>query len=271
MSQAPLPSALNPHQQGFLAYQQQFVNYLRDPRPELLANGLPPNASVYANLLHRKMDGSLCACFPITRSLLKTERWDNLVKVFIRDHHCQSPLYREIPDEFVDFLINAKPQLGLPDFMVDLAHFEWMELVLETANPTPDSYRSEESGDVLEDIPVLNPVLHLLRYRYPVHTITADDKDWQPGEMRSQGETGQPVILAGLRDNVYRIHFIEVNTVTARLIELLQEGFRTGRNALIQLAIELHYPSPESMMLFGEDILDQLVAQQIIFGVKHEI
>jgi hypothetical protein len=63
-----------------------------------------------------------------------------------------------------------------------------------------------------------------------------------------------------LRDNAYRIHFIEVNTFTARLIELLQEGFRTGRNTLIQLAIELHYPHPESIMLFGEDILDQFVA-----------
>ena len=146
-----------------------------------------------------------------------------------------------------------------------------MELVLETANPTPDSYRSEESGDVLEDIPVLNPVLHLLRYRYPVQTITADDKDWQPGQMRPQEDTVQPVILAGLRDTAYGIHFIEMNTVTARLIELLQEGYRTGRNALIQLAIELHYPSPESILPFGEDILDQLVAQQIILGVKHEI
>jgi hypothetical protein len=137
MSQAPLASALNPDQQEFLDYQLQFVNYPRDSRPELLANGLPPNASVYANLLHRKMDGSLCVCFPITRSLLETERWDNLVKVFIRDHHCQSPLYREIPDEFVDFLINAKLQLSLSDFMVDLAHFEWMELVLEQPTQRP--------------------------------------------------------------------------------------------------------------------------------------
>ena len=123
LNQLPPSSVLNTQQPEFLAYQQQFVNYLRDPRPELLADGLPSNASVYANLLQRKMDGSLCACFPITRSLLETERWDNLVKLFIRDHHCQSPLYREIPDEFVDFLINAKPQLDLPDFMVDLAHF----------------------------------------------------------------------------------------------------------------------------------------------------
>jgi uncharacterized protein len=75
----------------------------------------------------------------------------------------------------------------------------------------------------------------------------------------------------GLRDRDYLIHFIEVNAITARLIELLQDGFRTGRNALMQLAIELRHPMPESILPFGEEILAQLVSQQIIQGLKHEI
>jgi uncharacterized protein len=262
----------NPLTPYFLDYEQQFIDYIRDPSPDKLTESLPSKAAIYARLLYSKFDGSLTACFPITRAFLGDESWRQLVRTFIREHRCQSPLYREIPDEFIDFLIKSKPKLDLLELITDLAHFEWMELVLETATGLPESYRFEEAGDVLEDIPVLNPVLHLLRYRYPVQTLTIDNiETWRQEETHHQPDNEQPIILAGLRDSNYCIHFITMNTVTARLIELLQDGFRTGRTALIQLAVELHYPSPENIIPFGEDILNQLVSQQIIIGVKHEI
>lgn len=267
MTPSPLSSPPPFPQPEFLAYQHRFVNYLRDPRPELLGDVLPSGASVYAKLLQRKIDGSLRSCFPIMRSFLETGDWDALVKTFIRDHLCQSPLYREIPDEFIDFLVNENP-LDLSPFIVELAHFEWMELVLETAQPLTANYTNAVAGDFLDHIPVLNPVLHLLRYRYPVQTITAGNEHWQSRNNRSKTENEQAVLLVGLRDDAFRIRFIEINPVTARLIELLQEGIHTGRNALIQVATELHYPSPESILPFGQDILDNMASQQILNGVN---
>lgn len=268
MITSPLSSPPSPRQPEFLAYQHRFVNYLRNPNPEQLADVLPPNVNIYAKLLQRKIDGSLRSCFPITRSLLGTGRWDVLVKTFIRDHPCQSPLYREIPDEFIDFLVNENPLLEALDFIVDLAHFEWMELVLETAQPLTANNSIAVAGDFLDNIPVLNSVLHLLRYRYPVQTVTAGNERRQSRKNRSKTEKEQAVLLVGLRDDAFRIRFIEVNPVTARLIELLQEGIHTGRNALIQVATELHYPSPESILPFGKDILDNMASQQILIGVN---
>jgi uncharacterized protein len=168
------------HQPAFLAYQHQFFHYLRQPEQEGLTDSLPANIGIYARLIYGKFDGSLSTCFPISKVVLGDELWRQLVRTFIREHRCQSPLYREIPDEFIEFLIN-KPPPELPEYLVDLAHFEWMELVLETARSNSISNLDEslETCDVLEDIPVLNPVLHILRYRYPVHTFTLENQAWQ--------------------------------------------------------------------------------------------
>lgn len=256
---------------AFQAYQRQFTDYLRDPPKQgPLPEALPPNIGVYARLLHNKIDGSLRNCFPVTRELLGAAHWRQLVQDFISGHRCQSPLYREIPDEFIDYLMHEKDRNGMPEYMIDLAHYEWMELVLETATPEASANILRSQANLLKLIPVLNPVLHLLQYRFPVHRITPTDPHWKNWEDRRQPYDEEPALLVGLRDKRYRIEFIEVNAVTARLIELLRDNFRTGEQALLQLAVEMRYSPPESILPFGIEILQQLEAQRIIIGARNE-
>ena len=256
---------------AFLNYQQQFVDYLRNPQTdENLPTTLPTRIDVYAKLLHSKINASLRTCFPITRELLGTTLWQSLVKDFIKVHRCQSPLYREIPDEFIDYLMHEKPQIELPEFMTDLAHYEWMELILETEKSSNSHSIFAVNDDLLTITPTLNPVLHLLHYRYPVQSISALDEHWKNWQNRPTPYPQESIILAGIRDADFKIHFIELNAVTARLIELLQQGLSTGKQALLALADELHYGDPETILPFGVDILQQLKIQHIIIGVQHE-
>ncbi|SMG64141.1 conserved hypothetical protein [methanotrophic bacterial endosymbiont of Bathymodiolus sp.] len=256
---------------SFLSYQHQFVDYLRNPRSdESMPETLPARINVYAKLLHSKIEGSLQACFPITRELLGATLWHLLVQEFIKQHRCQSPLYREIPDEFIDYLIHEKPQIALPEFITDLAHYEWIELILETENSSHANTIFPVSDDLLAITPALNPVLHLLHYRYPVQSITALDEHWKNWQDRPTPYEQKSVILAGIRDANYKIHFIELNAVTARLIELIQQGFSNGKQVLIELAAELDYDDHETILPFGADILQQLTTQQIIIGAQHE-
>jgi hypothetical protein len=271
MPPSPVISSITESIPEFQQYQHQFVDYLRNPlRHKVLPESLPQRSNIYAKLLYSKIEGSLDTCFPISCQLLGATRWKQLIQTFIRDHRCKSPLYREIPDEFVDYLMNEQTQLKLPGFIVELAHYEWMELVLETEKPSNSTEFFPVQGELLTVIPALNPVLHLLHYHYPVQNITASDPYWKNWDTRIEPYPQEVIILAGLRDNDDKVHFIQLNAVTTRLIELIQEGFSTGEQALLELADEMHYGNHESILPFGIQTLQQLKEQHIIIGAQNE-
>lgn len=271
MHQSTVPLPEKDKLPTFQQYQHQFVDYLRNPQEhKAIPETLPQQTHVYAKLLYSKFEGSLRTCFPITRKLLGSVFWQQLLQKFIGQHRCQSPLYQEIPDEFIDFMMNENPQMMLPDFIIDLAHYEWMELVLETEKSSQIDNYSPIKGNQLTVIPTLSPNLHLLHYRYPVQTITATDPHWKNWSIRHEPYPQEATILAGLRDQSYQIHFIELNAVTARLIELLQEQINTGEQALLQLAIEMNYGDPETILPSGINTLEQLKQQNIIIGARNE-
>ena len=270
MQPSSVISPINDSLPEFQQYQHQFVDYLRNPlKNDAVPESLPAKSSIYAKLLFSKIEGSLDNCFPISCQLLGSERWQQLIKTFIRDHQCKSPLYREIPDEFIDYLMNEQSALVLPKFIIELAHYEWMELVLETIKPTHSTEFFSIKEDFLSITPVLNPVLHLLHYNYPVQDIGASDPYWENWQSRSKPYPQTPLILAGLRDPSGQINFIKLNTVTARLIELIQEGYSTCEQALLELAAEMHYGDHETILPFGIETLQQLKEQHIIIGAHH--
>ncbi len=270
--QSSLPAPyINDSVPEFQRYQHQFVDYLRNPlKKETLPESLPQSSRIYAKLLYSKIEGSLDNCFPISCKLLGTKRWTQLIQSFIKNHRCKSPLYREIPDEFIDYLMNEQSAIVLPEFIVELAHYEWMELVLETEKATLSKPYFTFNEDILNIIPAFNPVLHLLHYHYPVQYITASDSYWKNWESRTEPYSQEGIILAALRDNEDNVQFIEVNTVTARLIELTREGLSTAEQALLELAAEMHYGDHETILPFGTDIFKQLEQQQIIIGAQNE-
>ncbi|MGR9116350.1 MAG: HvfC family RiPP maturation protein [Gammaproteobacteria bacterium] len=267
MSESIAIMSVNELHPDLRTYQRQFTDYLRNPiNHEVFPKTLPAEIKVYARLLYNKIESSLRVCFPIARELLGPVHWRQIVQAFIRDHRCQSPLYREIPDEFIDYLLHGNPQVKMPGFITELAHYEWMELILETAHAGISAPIITDPMNPLEHVPILNPVLHILHYRYPVHCIVPSDERWKSWETRLEPYDQEPMILVGLRDNDLNIQFIEINAVTARLIELLRDQFRTGEQALRQLATEMGYCAPEPLLSHGREIIQQLQTQQIIIG-----
>ncbi len=186
---------------SFQQYQQQFVDYLRDPKIDSsLPNNLPEASKVYVDLLNSTIEDCLRTCFPVCRDILGIDIWQKLVGLFIKNHSCQSPLYREIPNEFMAYLINEKTAIELPEFMLDLAHYEWIELILETEEAIEHKNSYPILVKPLTTIPLLNPVLHILHYRYPVQSISASNEDWKNWQTRLQSYEQKAIVLAGYRD-----------------------------------------------------------------------
>lgn len=242
---------------AFQEFQFDFARHLRDPRRYPRPAGVPARtAGIYGELLYNNLEGFLLACFPVSRKLLGERRWPRLVRAFYREARCHTPYFREIPREFLRWLLDGKSPLPLPPWLPELAHYEWAELAVDVMDVEP--LPCDAAGDLLSGVPVLVPALMNLAYVWPVHRI---GPGWRP---RKQ----QPTHLLVYRDATDEVRFIEQNPVSARLLALLLEGGRSGRDACLAIATELNHPQPEAIVVHGAQMLEELRGVGAILGVS---
>jgi len=246
---------------NFQQVQRQFLAHLRNPeRQQLPAGFVPQGTNVYIDLLYNKFNDSLTTCFPVTHAVLQGKPWQELVKDFIAEHRCLSPYYRQIPDEFIQYLQTEwVNHTGLP-YLLELAHFEWVELILAITDAEPVVKRESEVNDWLACHPIFAPVLQLLHYAYPVQSINENYQPATPPE--------QATHILGFRDRDDAVRFIELNPATARLVDILHntDDSYTVREAIQRIAVELHHPEPSALFTFGVATLTDLMRQGAILG-----
>ncbi|MBZ0092140.1 MAG: putative DNA-binding domain-containing protein [Sulfuricellaceae bacterium] len=249
-----------PRTPEFQRYQNAFAAHIRDPRANPRPRGVPARRmKVYNELLFNNIEGFLLACFPVLRQVLGVRRWTRLVRDFFAEHRCHTPIFRQIPDEFVRYLLQARaPNPDDPPFLNELAHYEWVELALAVAEQEPEWERIDPEGDLLEQRPALNPVLARLSYLYPVHRIGPRFKPAAPGP--------QPTLIAVFRTPDYAMRFVQLNPASMALLEILERDLCTGRQALERIASELKHPDPAQLILAGQEILRNLQHEGAILG-----
>lgn len=242
----------------FQRYQYAFTAHIRDPRAQPRPAGVEARRmKIYSELLYNNLEGFLLTCFPVLRKVLGTRKWSALVRDFFRTHRSHTPYFRQIPDEFIQFLQNEWTlPAGYPPFTLALAHYEWIELVLSVSNRSVDG-TLEAAGDLLDGVPVLNPVLANLRYDWPVHRI-APRRKAQPAE----------TFLLVFRDADDTVQFSEINAFTARLLNLLESGALSGRAALETIASESRHPDPALVIQAGGALLADLRTRGAILGTR---
>jgi len=243
----------------FQQLQRAQLAYLRRPSPELQPAGFDgERLAVYVELLYNKFDESLSACFPVLHSILGSTRWRALLKDFIAEHRCLSPYYRQIPDEFVLYLQHERRNPIDPPYLVELAHFEWIELVLSIAEAEPVAIESLSDEQLLQAVPVFAPVMRLLHYVWPVQQI---NRAYQAVEPPPAGTD-----ILGFRDADEQVRFIALNPATSRLLQLLQSGL-SGYEALHLIGETLNPQEPSALIPFGTGILADLHRQGAIIGI----
>ena len=242
----------------FQRYQLAFTAHIRDPKAHPCPAGLEARRmKIYSELLYNNIEGFLLACFPVLRQVLGSRKWARLVRAFFGTHRSRTPYFRQIPDEFIQFLQNAwTPADGYPPFTLALAHYEWIELALSVSNRVADR-AVDATGDLLEGVPLLNPVLANLRYDWPVQRIA-------PRRKVVPAETW----LLVFRDVDDAVTFSEINAFTARLLTLIEPGTLSGRAALEMIAVESRHPDPALILRAGGALLDDLRARGAILGTK---
>ena len=88
-------------------------------------------------------------------------------------------------------------------------------------------------------------------------------------QFQPQERGAEPTFLVVYRRLDDSVGFLEINAVTARLLEILHENEeRTGAEILTGIAAELDHPKPETVTRGGEDILENLRRHDIVLGVR---
>lgn len=252
---------------GFQVTQQQFAAHLRNPDRNPAPTDIEDRRmKIYRELIYNNIEGFLSGGFPILRQILSDDHWHSLVRDFIERHQSHSPYFLEISQEFLAYLQKERQQSPNseqdPPFMLELAHYEWVELALDVAEEEYPRELSKEL-DLLEHRPVVSPLAWCLSYQYPVHRL---GPEYQPQESPEQ-----PSFLVVYRNGDDKVAFMEANAVTFRLLELLRDDqVHSGRAALEQIAAELQAPDPGSVINNGLALLQQLLELGIICGVRQQ-
>jgi len=247
----------------FRDMQYAFAAHLR--QPELFP---PPvdiedrRMAIYRELFFNNIQSLLAGTFPVLHRILGEDRWKKLVRAFYHRHVSHTPLFMEVPQEFLAWLSEEFENDGSwPAFIQELAHYEWVELAVSVDQREIDTEDFDANGNFLDGVPVISPVAWPLAYGFPVHRIGPDFQPETPGE--------QPTFLVVYRKRNDDVGFTEINAVTARLLELLQQGAgETGRELLSRIAGEIGHPDPQRVIDSGVEILENLKKQDIILGIR---
>ena len=240
--------------------QRDFVAYLRDPRQPAPQGVDGRRLKLYRDLVFNNLDSLLAKAFPVLRTALPTVGWRALVGDFCREHRAHTPSFLRLPGEFVDYLQAGRAAPDDLPFLSELADYEWRRLEVTLA---PDVVLDSAglNADLLAGQIVLNPVLRLCTYQFPVHTLS-------PGNAATCAPAQS--FLAVYRGLDESPKCAQLTPVTARLVALMgdpQAG--SGGELLAHLARELAHPDPAALVAAGREILEVLRQREMVLGARH--
>ncbi|GJL76117.1 MAG TPA: putative DNA-binding domain-containing protein [Nitrosomonas sp.] len=252
-----------PDRPDFVQLQYAFAAHIRNPdlnpRPHDIEER---RMKIYCELFYNNVEDFMANTFPVLHSIISDERWHALIRDYFSCHRSSTPLFPEMPREFLKYLEHERAfDPADPPFMSELAHYEWVELALSILDEKNDRTRFNAYGDVLAGVPVVSPLVWVLNYCFPVHQISPEFQPQAPGEHLTH--------LVVYRDKEDKIHFIESNPVTTRLLQLMIDNeHMNGQVLLQQIATELKHPQPDIVINGGFEIMKDFISRGILLGVR---
>lgn len=241
--------------------QAAFAGHIRNPAK------IPPPAGIedrrmqiYRELFFKNISNLLAGNFPVLRRLYDAPGWAQLVREFYVEHRAQTPLFPELPAEFIRYLQEQRQaRVGDPPFLQELAHYEWVELALAVDLADLDTIDVDREGSLLEGVPILSPLAWPLTYRFPVHRIS---ETFRPAE--APAEMTHLLVYRNRDDDV---RFMLMNQVSQLLLALMREQPElTGRQLLAVTAGKIGHPRPEAVIESGGALLHDLQQRDVLLG-----
>lgn len=248
----------------FQKKQFAFAAHIRDPEHVAAPDGVEDRRmAIYRHLFFNNLLNLLSNMFPVLKKLLPDTKWRSLVRQFMQRHRAETPYFLQLPEEFLAFLQNEY-ELQEDDFpfLIELAHYEYIELALSISEECNDLTGVDPDGDLLANVPVKSDLTWVYAYQYPVHRISSDYIPTEAAE--------QPVFLAVYRGIDDKVGFLELNPITASLLELISQNDSqaSGEDLLRTLAEQVNYPDVDALIQHGAAALEEMRQLEILTGTQ---
>ncbi len=228
----------------FKQVQLELATQIRNP--EATGDGFDERRlGIYQDLFFNNVEGFCSSTFPVLKSILAND-WQALIREFFIKHPCETPHFIEISQEFLEFISTSGIELPYP-WCVELAHYEWAELAVTTADKqaASDNYQVSDCA-----MPLL--------YNYPVHTISSEHyADVEPKQ----------TALVVYQDEDYEASFLEVDVLSVHLLSLMEQNAGMSREQLMALlTAEPISLSKEQAVGFLEQAISHFVGRGILLA-----
>ncbi|MEA3639111.1 MAG: putative DNA-binding domain-containing protein [Lamprobacter sp.] len=259
----PKAMPAKPRPGHFTEVQRAFAGHIRDPKRRLPpADVDPTRMAIYRDLFFNNLSSLLGQGFPVLQACLGQAGWDALIRQFLIEHRATTAFFPQLGQELVAFLSDERqPQPNDPAFLLELAHYEWVEAALLFSDDEATTDLADPNGDLLTGMPLVSPLAWNLSYRFPVHRIGPEFQPQEPDP--------EPTHLVVYRNRRDEVEFLKINPVTQRLLQLLKAGSQpSGLECLKTIAEELQHPEPDRVIQFGAGLLVDLRERQILLGTR---
>ncbi len=259
----PVKSHNKSDRPGFIQKQYEFAAYIRDPDNNPQPQDVEARRmAIYHELFFNNVEDFMTSSYPVLHEVLGKHRWIELIRAWFADHRAETPLFPQLPAEFLKYLNDARyPRDNDPPFMLELAHYEWMELAAAQSGEEINWDGIDKDGDLFSGHAVISPFAWVLSYEFPVHQISSEFQPDEPGEQLTN-----IIVYRDLKDQV---GFIEINPITALLLNRLQQDEHiTSKSVLQDLATEMQHPDPAVVISGGMEILNNLKTHDIVLGTS---
>lgn len=257
----------------------------RDFREDVFSQNLPINKSgvnLYASLIEIGRLDLMASVYPCIKALLG-KKFRDLVLAYYEtlppDHYNlnrSANRFAGYLEQYESTLVSRHP------FIVELAHFEWIELEVmeaESANlialgsahaskrgrgvkPNAETNLESEAQDFVSTSPRLADVVVLHKYQYPVMAISKTLLDGEKLPRRVKKETTNMAIY---RDNKsHQCRFLELGAMAFEALQMVQAQPGITYGELLKSVCQSSSDSPAETVEAFLELLEELKACNLI-------
>ncbi len=249
---------------SFQETQLAFAAHIRDPENVPAPEGIEDRRmAIYRELFFNNLKSLLSTTFPVLSKVLGERRWRQLIRQFMQKHRADTPYFLKLPEEMLRFLEHEfEPSEDDFPFILELAHYEYVELALNTSTDSNRLDTVDPDGDLLAGVPVKSVLAWAFAYQYPVHRIGPDYLPTGPGE--------QPTYLVIYRNRQDKLAFMELNPITAGLLDAIEnnEDSLSGEALIRKLGQSIGYADIDTLVMHGHAAMQEMLKLDILIGTR---